>query len=164
MYCINSIACLRGSECGVWCYRCRRCWLKEHGIFQHPDHKKVLVQEDEYNWFISKNISLKNSWPFGRQVLQSRTITEMVNPTIDLRALKKSWLRSILPVWRISSKVSSTQPNNMVVHVVNTNYDNTQQLVTQNDLSLNLKKIQLFQSYFLPSRGSAHSIDCYSNR
>ena len=27
----------------------------------------------------------------------------------------------------------------MVVHVVNTNYDNTQQLVTQNDLSLNLK-------------------------
>ena len=120
-------------------------YLKNTVSFNTLDHyKKVLVQEEEYNWFISKNISLKNSLDLlGDKLYRVGTHNgDGQTQTIDLRALKKNLDYAVSCPARgvhLYPRVSSTQPNNMVVHVVNTNYDDAHQLVTQNDLSLNLK-------------------------
>ena len=107
-------------------------------------YKKVLVQEDEYNWFISKNASLKNSLDLlGHKLDRVETHNgDGQTQTIDLRALKKSLDYTVscsAHGVRLYPRISSTQPNSMVVHVVNTNYDNTHQLVVQKGLRLNLK-------------------------
>ena len=107
-------------------------------------YKKVLVQEDEYNWFISKNVSLKNSLDLlGDKLYRVGTHNgDGQTQTIDLRNLKKSLDYTVscsAHGVRLYPRISSTQPNSMVVHVVNTNYDNTHQLVVQKGLRLNLK-------------------------
>ena len=107
-------------------------------------YKKVLVQEDEYNWFISKNASLKNSLDLlGHKLDRVETHNgDGQTQAIDLHALKKSLSCAIscsAHGVHLYPRISSTQPNSMVVHVVNTNYDNTHQLVVQKGLRLNLK-------------------------
>jgi hypothetical protein len=107
-------------------------------------YKKVLVQEDEYNWFISKNVSLKNSLDLlGDKLFRVGTHNgDGQTQTIDLRALKKSLDYAVscsAHGVRLYPRISSTQPDSLVVHVVNTNFDDARQLVTQNDLRLNLK-------------------------
>ena len=107
-------------------------------------YKKVLVQEDEYNWFISKNASLKNSLDLlGHKLDRVETHNgDGQTQAIDLHALKKSLSCAIscsAHGVHLYPRISSTQPNSLVVHVVNTNFDDARQLVTQNGLSLNLK-------------------------
>ena len=116
-------------------------------------YKKVLVQEDEYNWFISKNVSLKNNLDLLADKLDRVGTHNEDGPTqaIDLRALKKSLTCEVscsTDGVRLYPRISSTQPGSMVVHVVNTNYDNTHQLVTQNGLSLNLKNSSYSKATF----------------
>ena len=107
-------------------------------------YKKVLVQEDEYNWFISKNASLKNSLDLLGHKLDRVETHNGGGQTqaIDLHALRKSLSCAIscsAHGVHLYPRISSTQPNGLVVHVVNTNYDDAHQLVTQKGLSLNLK-------------------------
>ena len=107
-------------------------------------YKKVLVQEDEYNWFISKNASLKNSLDLlGHKLDRVETHNgDGQTQAIDLHALKKSLSCAIscsAHGVHLYPRISSTQPNSLVVHVVNTNFDDARQLVTQNGMSLNLK-------------------------
>ena len=107
-------------------------------------YKKVLVQEDEYNWLISKNASLKNSLDLlGHKLDRVETHNgDGQTQAIDLHALKKSLSCAIscsAHGVHLYPRISSTQPNSLVVHVVNTNFDDARQLVTQNGLRLNLK-------------------------
>ena len=120
-------------------------YFKNPASFNTLDHyKKVLVQEDEYNWFISKNVSLKNSLDLlGDKLFRVGTHNgDGQTQTIDLRALKKSLDYTVscsAHGVRLYPRISSTQPNSLVVHVINTNFDDARQLVTQNGLILNLK-------------------------
>ena len=107
-------------------------------------YKKVLVQEDEYNWFIGKTISLKNSLDLlGDKLYRVGTHNgDGQTQSIDLRALKKSLGYTVscsAHGVHLYPRISSTQPDSMVVHMVNTNYDDAYQLIIQNDFSLNLK-------------------------
>jgi hypothetical protein len=74
--------------------------------------------------------------------------------TIDLRALKKSLDYAVscsAHGVRLYPRISSTQPDSLVVHVVNTNFDDARQLVTQNDLRLNLKNSGYSKATFYPA-------------
>lgn len=116
-------------------------------------YKKVLVQEDEYTWFIANNATLKNNLNLLGDKLD-RIVTHNEDgqaQAIDLNALNTCLdytVSSSASGVHLYPRISSTTSGRMVIHVVNTNYDDHHQFVAQNGLRLSLANADYSKASF----------------
>ena len=108
---------------------------------QLNSYKKVLVQEDEYNWYLSNNLDLKNNLDLLQTKLEI-VPTHDINGqkiNIDLTSLKNS-LQNIIDVSSLEIKTYPRTNNTTekLIHLVNQEIDNNNDFVEQRDFTVKL--------------------------